>query len=258
MMKKTIFTTFTTIFLLTLISCAGMPGGPASHINGAPRDQIEAENRLMRNNLSLAMRENEVLKEENLRYKSEVTQLSDCVARLTADIETMEAGHRDRMAARKLLFDELLLLQSEREIDYCWTIDELRSANAAQGEETAAKLEEMAAALKRGDDALRDAIAALKIEFNEKLEKYTIEASTLGRLLTETQDRLKDLEERVEVASAGDLETQVGMEDIRQSMEDIRRKTAELEKALHLLTSPVPTIADPAPAQGAGKMQESE
>lgn len=255
MMKKTIITV---IFLLTLTSCAGMPGGPASPMSNSPRDQIEAENRLMRNNLSLAMRENEVLKEENLRYKSEVTQLSDCVARLTADIETMESVHLDRMAARKLLFDELLLLQSEREIDYCWTIDELRSANVAQGAETAAKLEEMAAAIKRGDDASRDAIAALKIAFNEKLEKYAIEASTLGRLLTETQTMLKDLGERVEHVSSAGQKTWVGMEDIRQSMEDIRRKTADLEQALQLLTSPVPAIADPAPARGAGKMQESE
>ncbi|RJP39898.1 MAG: hypothetical protein C4548_10975 [Desulfobacteraceae bacterium] len=258
MMKKTIFTTFTTIFLLTLISCAGMPGGPASHINGAPRDQIEAENRLMRNNLSLAMRENEVLKEENLRYKSEVTQLSDCLARLTSEIADMDRRHQEGMDEIKVLFDLLVIQQSEREMDYCWTIDELRSANAALSAETAAKMEEITAALKRGDEASRNAVAALKATFDEKLEKYVHEAASLGRLLTETQDRLKDLEERVEVASAEDLETRAQMEDIRQAMEDIRRKTAGLEQSLQSLTSSPPPSVGLEPARSAGEVQGSE
>jgi TolA-binding protein len=255
MVEKTIFSM---IFLLTLTSCAGMPGGPGSHMNSAPRDQIEAENRLMRNNLSLAMRENEVLKEENLRYKSEVTQLSDCVARLTSEIADMDQRHQERMDEIKILFDQLALQQSEREMDYCWTVDELRSANAALNAETAAKLEEMAAALKRGNDASRDAIAALKAAFDEKFEKYIREAATLGRLLTETQDRLRDLEERVEVASAADLETRAQMEDIRQAMEDIRRKTEDLEQALQSVTAALPAPACPAPDRSAGEMQGAE
>lgn len=255
MMKKTIFTM---IFLLTLTSCAGMPGGPASHMSSAPRDQIEAANRLMRNNLSLAMRENEVLKEENLRYKTEVTQLSDCVARLTSEIADKDQRHQERMDEIKILFDQLVLQQSEREMDYCWTVDELRSANAALSDETATKLEEMAAALKRGDDASRDAIAALKAAFDGKLEKYIREAATLGRLLTETQDRLKDLEERMVVASAAGQETRAQMEDIRQAMEDIRRKTADLEQALQSSTAALPASAGPAPAANDGEMQGAE
>jgi chromosome segregation ATPase len=244
---------FTTVFLLTLTACAGMPGGPALHTGAAPRDQIEAENRLMRNNLSLAVRENEVLKEENLRYKSEVTQLSDCVARLTADIEAKDSLHQDRMAEIMILFDQLRLQQSEMEMDYCLTVDELRSSNAAIGKETSAKLEELTAALKRRDEASRDAVAAVKAEFDEKLEKYAREVSAIERLLTETQAALKDLGERMENFSTARQEVRSQMEAIQTSIADIRRKINDLEEAIQAPAS-IPLTPAPAgpPAVGAG------
>lgn len=249
---------FMLICLFGLTACAGGSGVPGMNLNNAPRDQIEAENRLMRNNLSLAMRENEVLKEENLRYKSEVTQLSDCVSRLTAEIEAMEGRHRDRLAEIKTLFDQLRLQQSEMEMDYCWTVDELRSANASLSAETAAKLEEMRAALKSRDEASKDAIAAVKTDFNGKLEKYAREAANLGRLLAETQTTIKDLGERVENVSTGGQESRAQMEDIRQSIADIRQKTADLEHTLQSLKSSVPATAGPAAVQGAGEAQGAE
>lgn len=249
---------FILICLFGLAACAGGSGVPGMNLNNAPRDQIEAENRLMRNNLSLAMRENKVLKEENLRYKSEVTQLSDCVSRLTAEIEAMEGRHRDRLAEIKTLFDQLRLQQNEMEMDYCWTVDELRSANIALGQETTAKLEEMTAALKSRDEAFKDTIAAVKTDFNGKLEKYAREAANLGRLLAETQTTLKDIGERVENFSLARQEARSQMDDIQQSIADIRRKIADVEHALQTSASSVPDPAGPAAVGGAGEAQGAE
>ncbi len=249
---------FMLICLFGLTACAGGSGVPGMNLNNAPRDQIEAENRLMRNNLSLAMRENEVLKEENLRYKSEVTQLIACVSRLTAEIEAMEGRHQDRLAEIKALFDQLRLRQAEMEMDYCWTIDELRSANIALGRETAVKLEEITAALKGRDETFKDTIAAVKTDFNGKLEKYARETSDIGRLLAETQATLKKLGERMENVSTGGQESRAQMEDIQQSIADIRRKMDDLERAMQSPAPLIPEPANPAAVGGAGEAQGAE
>lgn len=254
-MMHTMNTMFKTILtaclLLALASCAGGPGGAGLQFNSTPRDQIEAEKRMMRNNLSLAMRENEVLKEENLRYKSEVTQLSDCVARLTSEIVDMDRIQKERVDEFENLFEQFRQRQAEIETDYCWTVDELRAANAAMEERTAARLEEMAVQFKNAEEGLQKALAAAKNELSEKIEESVRETANLDRLLAETRTALEELGARVENLSRTDDHVRSELEDIRRAIEDIRRKTADLDQSLQSIASsasaPSPTGTESVP-----------
>jgi chromosome segregation ATPase len=244
------------MFLLASSSCAGVPGGPGLQFSSTPRDQIEAENRLMRNNLSLAMRENEVLKEENLRYKSEVTQLSDCVARLTSEMNDADRRHQKRAAELESLLERLHLRQMEVETDFYWIVDELRAANAVMEETTAAMREEMTAQLKNTEEDFQKALAAAKNELSEKMEKSSRETENLVHLLDETRTALKELEGRMEHLSRTDDDMRSELEAVRRAMEEIRRKTVGLEQELESLKSAGRTPAGPEPGPDAGETQE--
>jgi chromosome segregation ATPase len=252
-MKKIIITV---MFLLASSSCAGVPGEPGLQFSSAPRDKIEAENRLMRNNLSLAMRENEVLKEENLRYKSEVTQLSDCVARLTSELSDTDSRHQKRAAELEALLERLHLRQMEVETEFYWTVDELRVANAVMEEITAARLEEMAAHLKNTEEDFQKALVAAKNELSERMEKFVRETENLGQMLDETRTALKELEGRMEHLSRTDDDMRSELEAVRRAMEEIGRKTIDLDQALESLKTAGRTPAGPEPGPDAGETQE--
>ena len=98
-----------------LASCAAMPGGREK----LTTDHLCAQNRLMKNQLNLAVRENEVLKEENLHYKSELNNLNQTISKLQCDIESLNVRYNDDMAKRDGLYENLRtqfnLLENESE-----------------------------------------------------------------------------------------------------------------------------------------------
>lgn len=54
-----------------------------------PDEKLKAENRLMKNTLDLAKRENKVLKEENRQYKAETTRLKMEIRGLHGEIDSL-------------------------------------------------------------------------------------------------------------------------------------------------------------------------
>ena len=142
----------------------------------------------------------------------------------------------------KALFELIHHRQDEMEMDYCWTVDELRAANAALDTETATRMEKMAAQLASGEKGLREALAAAKTEMMGKIEISAREMSNLNKLLAETQTSLKKLAGRMEALSQTDGNVRSEINDIRRSIEEIRSRTEGLEKELQSVKSsgPVP------------------
>jgi len=71
--------------ILAAPACIALSGSQADR----PGEMLNAENRLMKNNLDLALRENKVLKEENLQYKAETSRFMKEVGRLHDDIDSL-------------------------------------------------------------------------------------------------------------------------------------------------------------------------
>ncbi len=69
------------VFLITILMASACAPYPGSNAN-LPGEQLNAENRLMKNNLDLALRENEVIKEENKQYKTKTANLNSEIQRL--------------------------------------------------------------------------------------------------------------------------------------------------------------------------------
>jgi chromosome segregation ATPase len=98
------------------LACASMPTMPTMPMGGnqeITKDQVHAENRVMKKNLELALRENEVLKTENAQYKSQVKAQSSEISALNDDIASLNTRY-DEETTR--LGEEITRLNESYEI----------------------------------------------------------------------------------------------------------------------------------------------
>lgn len=233
------------------ISCASMPGNDPEN----PRDQLKAENRMMKRNLNLSLRENEVLKVENAALKAEKDGLKADIASLTAKYHEEIARLNDQYDDLCSRFDAL-----ERESDAM--ISDLIELNADLEKNYSAEISVLKESLKDQADSFKAEQAAAAAEFRSRLSEMDNQLATIQKTLAEKEmERLlldearrksdetaahleKTLKEKNDILARKEKENQELLAAMRKLEADIAEKQAVIDA---LPVGPPPNAA-PAPA----------
>jgi predicted nucleic acid-binding Zn-ribbon protein len=167
------------LFLLALLaSCATIQG--QRHGDEGLLEQLRAENRLMKRNSELALRENEVLKTENARYRSEANNMKKKLERLRNDIEALNMKYTEDVTRANDAFDHL-----SGEF----------AAFRQESDEKNRALTEAYALLEQISDERRDRIAVLETAAGEQAEQIRQRESDLRETAKELQRLRQENEE---------------------------------------------------------------
>ena len=152
------------------------------------QDQIMAENRMIKKNSELALRENEVLKSENAQYKSEVEKLNETVRRLTDDLEALNEKYKKDMARLNNAYKNLhgnftsLEQESNKKIQ---ALTESKAALEKQFSDEVTKLKGLLEDQKVAFNAERD---LLKAGFESKAKELEVQLS-LSKQVSDEKDK---------------------------------------------------------------------
>ena len=94
---------FCILVMLAAPACTALSGNRAA----GPDETLRAENRLMKNNLDLALRENRVFKEENQQHKAETGRLRKEIRRLHDDIDSLNRKYDTDMAGMTEQYNDI-------------------------------------------------------------------------------------------------------------------------------------------------------
>ena len=218
-MKKLIFILPALCFAL---SCAAMPQGRNEAL---VKDQVHAQNRVMKKNLDLALRENEVLKTENAQYKSQVKKLDCTISKLNADLESLNTKYNEDTAS---LNEEIARLNESYEIIVAdFTQFEQKS------DQTIHELTEQNAQLKNqlADETVRlnGIIKEQKASFDTKIQAVSQElASTKAGCAS----REKDLHNQLSELNRKSVEKDAAIKSLEARQQAGLEKAAALEKTI--------------------------
>lgn len=204
-MKKLIFLY---VLLCVTVSCASIPG----QNHDALQDQLKAENRLMKKNSELALRENEVLKTENAQYKSEAKKLGEAVQRLTGDLEALKGKYDEDMARANDAYEDLCNHFTVLEIESDQTIQTLIESYAA--------LEKQCS----------DEVSNLNHQLNEQQKSFSAERNLLK---TGFESRIKELDVLLGSSRQESSEKDKKIESLEEDQQKAGSKIIDLEKTIH-------------------------
>ncbi len=182
------------------LSCTSIHLNPDSNVN----EQLKAENRIMMKNLNLAMRENSVLKDENIQYRDDNSRLNSRIKFLESDIESL-----------KKKYEQDIALQKEKN-------DNLNKKIAALQSESAAKIKELTDINKALDDRMTSEIGILNENIRKQEEKFISE-----RAAAESLFLAKETEYQKQIAQMRNDAVA-----LKTELESLRSQLAESESGL--------------------------
>ncbi|MFH2064893.1 MAG: hypothetical protein ABIK15_06835 [Pseudomonadota bacterium] len=192
-------------------------------------EQIRAEYHLMKNNLSLAMRENEVVKGENRICRTEIRQLKREAKGLRADIVTLNQNYEQDMARMQEQYGTLEIQSKMLEEQSHAKIQELTGLNTQVRNQLTAETAAFNQALNKQKAEFREEREALKAGFSEKTKEYENRLNTLTKELSEKEAELESL--NTALAQAGSqieglkntiAEAQIKMESLQKIIDEYR------------------------------------
>lgn len=186
-----------TIFIFIILAMPACVAFLGNHAAG-PDEKLKAENRLMKNNLDLALRENKVFKEENLQHKAETQRLKKEIESLHNDIGVLNRKYDMDMAAMTEQYDtlsdqyDLLKESTGREIQ------ELTDSNRTLEKRMKNEISRLKAIIADQKTDFEKSRLVLEKEFSTRLssiEASLIEKETMiSSMKTEYDDALLQLE----------------------------------------------------------------
>ena len=224
-MKKHIFIL---PFLWLAAACASMPSMPMMPLGqnqAIAKDQVHAENRVMKKNLELALRENEVLKTENAQYKSHVKELDDTISTLNADIKSLNAKY-DEDTTR--MGEEIVRLNESYDI---------LVTNFTQAEqESSRKISELTQQTTGLEKQLADETARLNGIIKDQKASFDAQIETAGEALaaakTECASREKDLQNQLSELNQKFTEKDTAFKALESSRQEDLKKAVALKKTI--------------------------
>lgn len=211
--------------LCLVLSCASMPMMPVNQRQAAANDQAHAENRIMKKNLDLALRENEVFKSENSRYKSEVKGLKKELASVKEELAALTETYNDDTTR---LNEEIARLNESYEI---MVTDFTRMAQESQ--QHIAELTDQNKGLQTHlideTERLNVAIKNQKAIFETQLKtaEETLAAEKAGCNARETA-----LQSQLTTSKQALAEKDAAIKALEQARQDAMKNQAVLEKTL--------------------------
>ncbi len=195
------------VVLGTAASCASISGQHRDVL----QEQLKAENRLIKKNSELALRENEVLKRENAQYRSEVEKLTEKAQQLADDLESLNGKYEEDMArlndAYKDLYDHFTFLKQETD--------------------------EKIQALTESNTLLEKRFADEVSRLNGLMEDQKVAFHTERDLLKDGfESKIKKLEARLELSRQESDEKEKTIESLEKDRQEVQARIIELDKTI--------------------------
>lgn len=240
--------------IMVLIVVLGAAASCAS-ISGQHRDilreQLKAENRLIKKNSELALRENEVLKRENAQHRSEIEKLTETAQQLTDDLDSLNRKYQEDMArlddAYKNLYDQFITLKLESDEK----IQELTSSNELLEKRFAKEVSKLNGLLEEQKVAFHTERDLLKAGFESKIKKLearlalsrqesdekekTIESLEKDR--QEVQARIIELDKTVTVQNEKIKQSEHQYQEMMSSSQQLLKDIDEKQAIIDALTA---------------------
>jgi len=221
-MKKLLFLIF---FAGLSFSCASLPVMPTAQNHAGGSDQVNAENRMMKKNLELALRENEVVKTENARYKSQVKKLKKEVSSLNDDLASLTLKY-DEDTTR--LNDEITRINESYDIlvnDFTRADEENRQAISELTSQNTGLQKQLADETDRLNTAIKDQKALFDAQLKASQEELT--AMKAGCVERETA-----LQNRLTASKQAAAEKDAAIKTLEQTRQEALNKVTDLEKTI--------------------------
>jgi predicted nucleic acid-binding Zn-ribbon protein len=217
--------------IITLITGRVFPGfavyictlllGACTSINISPDvnalEQAKAENRVMKQNITLAVRENSILKEENIQYKSETGKLKAKVKLLESEIQSLNKKHEQDIA----LFDE--------------KYENLNKQNQILSQESSTKIRELADTNKEIEERMTKEITRLSGNIRDQEEKFNNERAGIETAFSaKEQEYQKQLAQLKKDILSGVMEIESLKSKLTESEAYLKSAKAALNKQLDL------------------------
>ena len=174
---------------------------------GNGTEQVKAENRIMKKNLMLALRENSVLKDENIQYKDENSRQKTKITLLESEMESLKKKYEQDIALLNEKYDNLnrknLILEQESSSK----IQELTAVNKALEGKMAVEITRLNENIRRQEETFNKERAEIETAFTAKELEYQKQLAQLKKdILTATMElesvKLKLAESESGLASA--------------------------------------------------------
>jgi chromosome segregation ATPase len=172
----------------------------------------------MRNNLDLALRENEVLKKENNHHKAEAARLDREIRRLNGGIETLNLKYDADIAAMTKQYDDLLDQYTSLETSSKDKIQELTDRNLQLTRRMEEEIVRLNTAMANERASFEKTRQALELLHTEKEKEFATRLSSLEAALTEK-------EAAVESITAMYDEAQSKIETLQQELDNYKTTT---------------------------------
>ena len=140
---------------------------------------------MMNKNLDLALRENEVLKTENMGYKSDVATLNEKVLNLNAEIQSVNKKYNEDMAQMNESYEDLCLRFESLERESDVTIAELTDINMALEKKNADEITKFKGLLQAQSDSFNSERDSLKAEFASRMMEMEKQLASVKQMVQE-------------------------------------------------------------------------
>ena len=233
--KKTLSYLAVCICSVLLFSCSTINISP--DVNAL--EQIKAEKHVMKQNMTLALRENSVLKEENIQYKSETGKLKARVKLLESEIQSLNKKYEQDIA----LLDE--------------RYENLNKQNQILSQESSTKIRELSDINKEIEERMTKEITRLSENIRNQEEKFNNErAAAETSLSVKEQEYQKQLAQMKKDILSGVMEIESLKSKLTESEADLKSVKTALIKQQELnreLKSKIDSITGSA----GGKQEDS-
>jgi len=193
----------TAAFVLFHFSCATIT--PSS--DESPEEIIRAENRIMKQNLKLALRENSVLKDENISIKEENSNLKSRVKLLGSEIISLNKKHSEDITLLNEKYDNLSKKNEILEKESSDKIRQLSAVNKSLEEKLSSEISRLTDENRKREEAfnkerlnMETAFAGKELEYRKELAELKKEINAANRELESLKSILAQTESRLKTA----------------------------------------------------------
>ena len=201
-------------------------------------EQLKAETRLMKNNLTLAQRENEILKAENRQYRKETVRLTGEIGRLNSDIDALNRKYDRDMAQMTEQYNRICEEYAFLEKSSGEKIQELTDLNLALDKRMKDEISRLNGAMAEQKASSEKARIALEQDFAGKKKKYLAQLSSLKETLNEKQAAMDSMKAMYDTALRQIENLQKQIDTDKAKSDDPGRKNMSLPKPAAAASAP--------------------
>lgn len=208
-------------------------------------DQIKAENRIMKQNLTLVIRENRVLKDENIQYKDETGRLKTRVKLLDSEMGSLKKKYDQDVALLNEKYDNLNKKNMILEQVSSSKIQELSAVNKAMEEKMGGEIKTLNENIRKQEENFNRERAAIETAFSSKELEYQKQLAQLKQEILSANVEMESLKSKL-------AESKASLESANDGLLKMEEMNKDLRKQVEALTAKIEKKNDAAPEIKAG------